>query len=197
MDINRLKANFSNLDHLASKYVDKLNEIFSRNWGGEHTRDSIKAAGEKASAAAGECRDRLNEQIDPVCDMYLNETETGRGQLRAVVADFPNLLKSLRQYMGWCQRRIKSKADTIFLRRALAAAALEDNRVNYREMYLALGSLYEACVKAGLQPSMEFAKVGELASRQPADGFPMRDFLTKFEDSAFFKADVEPKLLKL
>jgi hypothetical protein len=76
----------------------------------------------------------------------------------------------------------------------LAAASLENNRVNFKEMYLALGSLYEACVKSGMQPSLEFVKIAYLSNPEKNRGASMQEFLANFEDSAFFKKDVEPKL---
>ena len=66
---------------------------------------------------------------------------------------------------------------------------------SYKEMYLALGSLYIACVRAGLQPSMEFVKISCLSSDVKTHGrLSMREFLMNFEESAFFKTDIEPSL---
>jgi hypothetical protein len=194
MDLNVSEIAFSDLDRRAEIYFSRLNEVFEKNWTRDYSPESIKSAGEKASAAAHEAREQLNKRIDPICDSYLAGTDKQRMELRAGVANFPTLLRALNQYIGWSQERIKGNEDRIHLRRALAAASLEDNRVNFKEMYLALGRLYEACVKSGVQPSLEFVKIAYLSNPEKNRGTSMQEFLANFEESAFFKKDVEPRL---
>lgn len=183
------------LERLAEGYLKQFNQVFEAKWTRDSAPESIKAAGDEASAAVHDERDHLNNEIDPICDFYFTATDQDRTALRAAVGNFPSLLKALRQYMGWCQRRIRNADDRVYLRRALSAASLEDNRVNYKEMYLALGGLYTKCVKVGLHPSMEFVRIAYLSNTEKGKpGVSMHDFLMNFENSAFFKADVEPNL---
>jgi hypothetical protein len=183
------------IERLAEAYLRQFNEVFSAKWTKDYTPDSIKAAGDQAAAAALGHRDLLNHEITSICDFYLTAADQDRALLRAAVVDFPNLLKTLHQYIGWCEEHIKAADDRSYLRRALSAASLEDNRVNYKEMYLALGSLYTKCAKVGLQPSIDFVKIAYLSNAQKnKNGMSMRDFLEAFEESAFFKSDIEPKL---
>jgi hypothetical protein len=92
-----------------------------------------------------------------------------------------------------------SSKDGEWVRRGLAAASIEDNRLDYRDMFGALGGLYLAASSAGIHCSRYFNEAAELSSAQhglfPSVG-TMRDFLANFEQFAYFKSDVQPKIGK-
>jgi hypothetical protein len=183
------------MERLADAYLRRFNDVFAAKWTKSYTSESIKAAGDQATVAAHVERDLLNNEISSICDFYLTAADPDRTALRSAVGNFPNLLQSLRQYIGWCEGRIQGADERSYLRRALSAASLEDNRISYKEMYLALGSLYAKCVKVGLQPSIDFVKIAYLSNYAKSKaGVSMHDFLANFEKSAFFKSDIEPKL---
>jgi hypothetical protein len=190
MDMLSLEKYLASVQQLAKRYFrqvpEALNEI--------EQKSSIERADEKTSMESGP-RERLNTRLNAVCDIYLTTADKERAELRSVLGRFSILLNSLPQYMDWCQRQIKTEEDRVRLRRALAAASLADNRVDDKEMCPALASLYETCVKAGLYPSKEFVNIGRLSN--PEGGrtkISMRDLLMDFENSAFFRSNVRPRL---
>jgi hypothetical protein len=195
MDTISLENYLASLQRMAERYFRQLNEVFEPNSECQHNKESIEGASANASAAASDTRERLNNRLNAICDIYLTTTDTERAELRSNLGTFPTLLNALHQYIGWCQRQITKSEDRVCLRRALAAASWEDNRTSYKEMYAALGSLWETCIKVGLDPSMEFVSVGYLSNpEQGGTKTSMRDFLIDFEKSAFFGSDVQPKL---
>ena len=82
-----------------------------------------------------------------------------------------------------------TKAEAHPAARGLAGAAIEDARIDFRDLYLALGDLYLEAARAGLETTGEFKEVGALANTEPAGGSTAA-MLEGFEESEFFIADV-------
>ena len=79
------------------------------------------------------------------------------------------------------------------MRRGLAAASIEDNLTDYRDTLVALGRIYLAAARAGLDVSDSFQEAGQLSSSDPNPRLnqSMRDFLSEFEQSAYFEHAIQ------
>jgi hypothetical protein len=186
------------LDTTSAAYTAALNQDFEERW--NHKFDDYSVASAAAGFGGGN-RDweELQARLDDVCRFYLKTEERVRVEMREDVATRPNLLRALDGHVGWCARHIASPSDREYLRTALAAVALHDNQLDYRNTYVGLGKLYTAAVKAEIQPSLDFYKVGLLCNKQSRtkwESDSTYNFLTQFEASAFFKTDVAPKLAR-
>lgn len=142
----------------------------------------------------------LHQLIDDLCALYLSASEEQRAQIRNLAAEPPSTVRNqLLSHIGWAGEQASSSKDGEWVRRGLAAASIEDNRLDYRDMFRALGGLYLAASSAGIDCSHYFQEASELSSTQrgpsPSVG-SMRDFLANFEQSAYFKLDVRPKIGK-
>lgn len=140
----------------------------------------------------------LHEVIDDLCALYLSASEKQRAEMRNLVAELPrNLGVQFLNHSGWATNRLLSTNDVVYVRRALAAVSLDDNRMDFRDTFTALGGLYLAASSLGINCAHDFVEVAELSSRQrglwPSPG-SMRDFLAGFEQSAYFNQDVRPKI---
>jgi len=118
----------------------------------------------------------------------------------------PELRARMRELFRWSYllprylcRRIHVPADlpnresaAQALRIALAAASLEDNRTDSRDMLQSLGEVWLAAERYGLAPREFFAEAAARSSDEPA-GSSMRRFLLGFHESAYFRSSVEPE----
>jgi hypothetical protein len=75
---------------------------------------------------------------------------------------------------------------------------MEDNESDFRDTYIALGELYLKATRLGIDAASEFEYVSSISSDTPRPAPSrlgnMRDFLGKFQQSAFFASYVKPKL---
>jgi hypothetical protein len=77
----------------------------------------------------------------------------------------------------------------------LAAVSIDDNGTDFRDSYMALGDLYICAVRCGMEPGPYFEEVAEISSSDPnIERISMRNFLLRFEGSAYFGETVAPKL---
>ena len=91
--------------------------------------------------------------------------------------------------------RLADSCDDRWLRLGLAAVSIDDNGTAFRDSYVALGDLYICAVRCGIEPGPYFEEVAEISSGVPnIEQTPMRDFLLRFEGSAYFRETVAPKL---
>src|SRR5262249_15606583 len=106
--------------------------------------------------------------------------------------------RGLLAIVGRSQRRILDGGELGgHLRRALGAVSLEDFHVDYRDSFHCLGALYVLAHGRGLNPKTEFDAVARLSSDRPSGTYrfrSMRDVLTDFEQSEYFRTDVRRKL---
>jgi hypothetical protein len=139
---------------------------------------------------------RAFEFLDVFCERYLASSDSDRAAMRSKMTASKATLNKLSWYMGRCRRELESTADARWLRLALAAASLSDRLPDYRDLYVSLGSLYQASLRVGIEPGPFFDEAGRLSSAEPDDGRGMstRRFLAEFERSAYFgsiRGDVE------
>jgi len=91
--------------------------------------------------------------------------------------------------------RLADTCDDRWLRLGLVAVSIDDNGTDFRDTYVALGALYLSAVRCGLEPGPYFQEAAKTSSGVSHVGqTPMRDFLLRFEGSAYFEESVAPKL---
>jgi hypothetical protein len=77
----------------------------------------------------------------------------------------------------------------------VAAVSVDDNGTDFRDTYVALGALYLCAVRCGMEPGSYFEEAAEISSSvSNMEQTSMRDFLLRFEGSAYFGESVAPKL---
>ncbi len=81
------------------------------------------------------------------------------------------------EYMRRVSGTIKSTRDAQRLRLGLAAAAILEERSDYRDILASLASLHRAATGAGIDPAPYFEEVAALA--RPQTGRFIRDFLKR------------------
>lgn len=144
----------------------------------------------------------LHQMIDELCVLYLSVSREQREHIRNLAAEPTRVVSyQLLGHISWAGEQASSSKDGEWVRRGLAAASIENNRLDPRDTFTALGGLYLAASSAGIDCSHYFQEVAELSSAQPV--YPripwigsMQAFLANFERSAYFKQDVRPKIGK-
>ena len=178
------------------KFVSELGaqyEAYARNkiWDQQAGKELAIPVGENAKV-----REELQRAINDLCVLYLTLSDEQRDHVRKLVQPHRSLLNGLLGHIGWAGSRIKSSNDGDWLKRGLAAASIEDNRTDYRDTFVALGGLYLSAARAGLDVSENFREAAEMSSAtaNPLIRRSMRDFLSTFEASAYFKQEIQPKV---
>jgi hypothetical protein len=185
------------LDRRFAMLHKRRQEVFDREWNKKFDQDSLQHVSRKLSAIEPEKYAALHTEMDRLCDFYLAASDAEREALRLHLGMRPDALREMLNHIGWATEHVHSAADHIWVLRGLAAVSLEDHRIDYRDVYLALGDLYLAAVRAGIDASLCFQDVAALSNPNPGKmpgGGSLRDFLGKFESSAFFAESVTPKL---
>jgi len=94
--------------------------------------------------------------------------------------------------------RFSDTCEARWLRLGLAAVSMDDNGTDFRDTYVVLGDLYVCAVRCGMEPEPYFQEAADISSGVPSIGqTSMRDFLLRFEGSAYFGEAVAPKLRRL
>jgi hypothetical protein len=141
--------------------------------------------------------DLRDARFDALCALYLEATEQHRAQIPAIFAREEstrayariedwissrerarNDLSNMIFYMRRVATSIKSSDDTWRLRLGLAAAAILQEREDYRDIIVSLAFLHHAARLAGIDPEPPFLEVAALArpeTRQFVERFLERD----------------------
>jgi len=91
--------------------------------------------------------------------------------------------------------KLADTCDGRWLRLGLAAVSIDDNGTDFRDSYVALGVLYLSAFRCGLEPGPYFEEAAEISSADSnIEQTSTRDFLLRFEGSAYFEEAVAPKL---
>ena len=91
--------------------------------------------------------------------------------------------------------KLPDTCDDRWLRLGLAAVSIDDNGTDFRATYVALGALYLCAVRCGMESGSYFEEAAEISSSvSNMEQSSMRDFLLRFEGSAYFGESVAPKL---
>ncbi len=118
--------------------------------------------------------DALNGALRGLCEQYLEAQEDQRTRIRNAFSGQKTLLVHLINLTGTACLSIPRGDGAYWLRIALAAVSIEDNRTDYRDTHMVLQHLYPAAVKADIDPKKYFRQVAALSSDA------MRAFLSDF-----------------
>lgn len=129
-------------------------------------------------------REELQRMIDELCAFYLLVSDEERDHIRKLVQENRPLHNGLLAHIGWT---LQHKSFD-WVQRGLAGASIEDNREDFRDMFIALGGLYLEASRDGIDASGRFQKAAQLSTPS------MRRFLLDFEKSEYFKQAVLPNL---
>src|SRR5579862_3281585 len=79
----------------------------------------------------------LHEMLDDLCVLYLSVSDEQRAQIRNLTAHSdPTVGNQLLGHIGWAGEHARSSRDSEWVCRGLAAASIEDNRSDYRDMFM-------------------------------------------------------------
>lgn len=199
MQPDELNRRLNELDFAFGQRARGWNQQFGRVWDKQLSslESAITIAADQSSLSSA---DVLHEQLNELCVRYLSMDDRERSELRRKVGNQKHLLWAFREHIAWAARRIQSPADAQHLHAGLAAASIEDARVDFRDTFMSLGELYIAAFNHGIEPLPYFREVGGLSNSKetPWKAFrSTRHVLEHFADTAFFRADVQPRLLRL
>jgi len=194
MDFNEFEASVLELGQDAADYSKRRESLFQKTWNKQLDSASVTAAGSATDASQRAEYDNLHERLGDVCAEYLVMKE--REQAREIVGLYPDLIRQLINHLGWSTRRVQSEENRPYLMRGLAAVSFADLRTDARDLLMAMGQSYLHCYRVGVFMSVPLVRVAEISNPMPRPPNPasMRDFLLNFEESAYFKSSVLPKL---
>jgi hypothetical protein len=183
------------------------NEVYDR----EFTRLFKKQRGlfrrpspEQREAAAAEARRLAGEDtmvelfatFDELCGEYLAaDLPQDNAKLRAWIGAAPEPFEALWSYVEQAPELIRNADDAERLELALAAVSLDDGRVDALQRDEALGHLWLAARRAGIDPKPAFLRVA--AHSNPGTGgggSQTRQVLENFDRSFHFERHVRGKL---
>jgi len=196
--IENILADLAVLQIEFQKIQSHCDDSLRAHGSGNFDEDSLSAASEAwQSSTEPNNTHSLHQRLNGVCSFYLDSDNAIRQRIRDTVAAQRSILDALHEHPGWCAKQLKSTANRDYLRTGLAAIAIHDNRIDFRDTFTALADLYLASIETGIQPSLDLYKVGALASDLSRTKWPQdstKNFLQHFEDSAYFMSEVQPRL---
>lgn len=141
--------------------------------------------------------DKMNKSLSSACEVYINATEKQRELMRELFRWSYLLPPFLFRFIKFPKTPNSQDEATHAARIALAAVSLEDNKTDYRDMFMSLGALYLNMAANGLNPLPFFQEAASWSSENSESGpggQSMKVFLTTFNQSEFFRTSVEPRL---
>jgi hypothetical protein len=134
--------------------------------------------------------DELHQALDELCSLYLKADADQRARIRGSFGDKGRIGNYLHSYVGGrAAFRLRSTEDAEWLDLGLAAASIADQRVDYRDLLVALGKLWLAAEDVGLAPARRFSAVARISSDEPVYGNrSTRGLLRGFRNSAYLKS---------
>src|SRR5215211_6537225 len=148
--------------------------------------------GEPARMAEGE---ELASDLSLACRLYLQGGEALRREIRDSFGEWTAVRGRMLARAWAFADRLADTCDGGWLRLGLAAVSIDDNGTDFRDTYVALGALYLCAIRCGMEPGPYFREAAEISSGvSNTELTPMRDFLLRFEESAYFGEAVAPKL---
>lgn len=164
---------------------------------GERKKLREKAQWNEIRANQGH-RAELLSVLDTLCNMYLNGTPAQCERIRNIVVDKREVLAALNSYIYRALEKFEATNDVQWLNLGLASVGIEDLQFDYRDTLVALGELFLAATRAGINPLPLFQKVAATSSSKVTiAGMSTRDLLTNFDKTEYFIASIKPKLGKL
>ena len=159
----------------------------------EYRRGWLRAPlGEPANQPGGK---ELASDLNLACELYLRGDAALRREIRHSFNEWTAVRGRVLAKAWSFADKLADTCDDRWLRLGLAAVSIDDNGTDFRDTYVALGDLYICAVRCGMDPRPYLEEVAEISSGVPTiERISTRDFLLRFEGSAYFGEAVAPKL---
>ena len=199
-DIATLETRIAAFDGPIRRWRDARERAFSAKFNPKEGKlSSLMSRLSPAAAAAAGVGPGPTEEVfallDQICDAYLRADAHGCALIRGVMQEH-EMRRLLGEYVGHCARLLEKGGRPEWLDRALAAASIDDQRVDYRDWLVAVGDVYVAARTAGVDPSPALKRIGALSNAvgHRASPTPTSDALSHFEQSAYFLTSILPRM---
>lgn len=138
--------------------------------------------------------DQLHQVVDELCGLYLHAGEEQRQLIRSLMDGKERVRKYLHSYIGGrAASLVRSTGEPGWLDLGLAGASIANQKVDYRDLLIALGELWLAAEQVGLEPAGHFSAVAEMSSTEPVYGNrSTRELLRGFSTSGYLRS-IKPK----
>ncbi|HYZ03784.1 MAG TPA: hypothetical protein VE691_01710 [Rubrobacter sp.] len=137
----------------------------------------------------------LASDLNLACELYLRGDEALRREIRGSFEGWTAVRGPMLAQAWSFANRLADTCDDRWLRLGLAAVSIDDNGTDYRDTYVALGDMYVCAVRRGMEPVTYFEEAAEISfGVSNIEQTSMRDFLLRFEESAYFGEAIAPKL---
>lgn len=168
--------------------MDSRQAAYRRSW--------LRAPlGEPAHQPGGK---ELFSDLNLACELYLRGDAVPRREIRSSFEGWTAVRGRMLAQAWSFAHRLSDTCEARWLRLGLAAVSIDDNGADFRDTYVALGDLYVCAVRCGSEPGSYLQEAAEISSSVPnIDQTSMRDFLLRFEESAYFGEAGAPKLRSL
>ena len=153
-------------------------------------RDARKALGDRALV-------EVSSYLEGLCAHYQAVGPQERAKIRARVGAFDAVFQHLWSFVEQSPSLLRGPEDADKLRLSLSAISIDDLRVDVELLRRALGRLWVAAARAGIDPEPEFEAIAKISNKgMGGGGGHMREFMAGFNRSKYFKAEVEPHLAR-
>jgi hypothetical protein len=137
----------------------------------------------------------LASDLNLACELYLRGDEALRREIRGSFEEWMAVRGHMLAQAWSFANRLADTCEDRWLRLGLTAVSIDDNGTDFRDTHVTLGTLYVCAVRCGIEPWPYFEEVAEISSGvSNIERTSMRDFLLRFEGSAYFGEAVAPKL---
>lgn len=134
--------------------------------------------------------DEVHQAVDELCGLYLCADQAQRRRMRGLLEGKERIRKYLHSYIGGrAASLLRSTGEPRWLELGLAAASIADQKVDYRDLLIALGRLWLAAEEVRLEPARHFSAVAEMSSTEPVYlNRSTRELLRGFSTSGYLKS---------
>ena len=199
-DIGALDAKLAALDLPISQWREARERAFAAQFRPKTGQlSTLMSKLPKAAAAAKGVGPGPQEAafalLDEICDLYLSSDPQRCALIRGVVHRH-EVQRLLGDYMAHASQVLAQGGRPEWLDRALAAASIDDQRVDYRDWLMGIGDIYLSARAHGIDPAPALKRVAEISNGEPHRAAPTttQDALAGFERSAYFATSVLPQL---
>jgi len=138
---------------------------------GVPAKDAIPAMIERqrAQIAEGEVpvdHARLDEHLIELAECYAQLPDAERERVRSELSEMRQVRSQIYGTIHSMARRLRETRDDRWLDAGLALAAIEGGRIDFRDLYVALGELWLAAEAARIRPRKRFTKAAEMAGEE-------------------------------
>lgn len=139
--------------------------------------------------------DGAGEVFDALCGDFMGAGPADRGKARAEIGMEPILSEAIWTYALESTRLVRGAEDVERARFALCAIVLDDLRSDIEDVRRALGDWVLATRRAQIDARPLLEELAEVANRSSSGGGAgMREFLLEFEESPYFKNEIQADL---